>query len=218
MIRIDFGTLFELEQDEPAKKDENRNKMRDFIELCEQYEATLVEQRDWNTRDLIHFVAISINVTITMTISEKYLSVQASQIREKFKTFRAEYVSVPDRLAVSIEQPPADKLNLQEIVPCQNCGQKTPYDGYFQHCVHCGDKLNTLVKSCSACDKGIMYHPSFGFCPVCGSELKPDFYGAPPLNELDPNGLIWGIPSREEDEDPTPPTGPGSSPPPPPTI
>ena len=68
MIRIDFGTLFELEQDDAGKKDENRNKMRDFIALCEQYEATLVEQRDWNTRDLIHFVAISINVTITMTI------------------------------------------------------------------------------------------------------------------------------------------------------
>ena len=114
-----------------------------------------------------------------------------------------------DKRAVSIEQPPADKLDLQEIVPCQNCGQKTPYDGYFQHCVHCGDKLNTLVKICSVCDKGVMYHPSFGFCPVCGGDLKPDFYNAPPLNELDPNGLIWGIPSREEDAGSAEPPGPG---------
>ena len=54
-----------------------------------------------------------------------------------------------------------------------------------------------------------MYHPSFGFCPVCGGDLKPDFYNAPPLNELDPNGLIWGIPSREEDAGSAEPPGPG---------
>jgi hypothetical protein len=219
MIRIDFGSLFEFESEDPVKKEDNRNRLRDFIALTDQYGATVVEQRDWNARDLIHFVSIAEHVTITMSVSEKYLSVQTSQIREKFKTFRAEYVSLPDRLAVSIEQPPADKLNLQEIVPCQNCGQKTPYDGFFQHCVHCGDKLNTLVKTCGACDKGVIYHPSFGFCPVCGDELKPDFYGAPPLNELDPNGLIWGIPSREdEDEDPTAPPGSGPSASPGPTI
>jgi hypothetical protein len=212
MIRIDFGTLFEFEAENKDKKEENRVKLHDFIELADSYDAKVVEQRDWNARDLIHFVAVAENVTITMTISEKYLGVQASQIREKFKTYRAEYVSLPDRLAVSIEQPPADKLNLQEIVPCQNCGQQTPYDGFFQHCVHCGDKLNTLVKTCGACDKGLMYHPSFGFCPICGGELKPDFYGAPPLNELDPNGLIWGIPSREEDEGQTPGPGPGAGP------
>ena len=209
MIRIDFGNLFEFEQDDAAKKEENRNKIRDFAELCDNYNAIVVEQRDWNESDLIHFVAISDHVTLTITISERYLSVQASQIREKFKTYRAEYVSVPDRLAVSIEQPPADKLDLQEIVPCQNCGQKTPYDGYFQHCFHCGDKLKTLVKICSVCDKCVMYHPSFGFCPVCGGDLKPDFYNAPPLNELDPNGLIWGIPSREEDAGSAEPPGPG---------
>ena len=218
MIRIDFGSLFEFEHEDAEKKEDNRNKLRDFIELSDKHEATVVEQRDWNARDLIHFVSISAYITITMSVSEKYLSVQASQIREKFKTYRAEYVSVPDRLAVSIEQPPADKLGLQEIVPCQNCGQKTPYDGFFQHCVHCGDKLNTLVKTCGACDKGVMYHPSFGFCPVCGGELKPDFYGAPPLNELDPNGLIWGIPSQEEDEDPTTPPGPEQGANPGPTI
>jgi len=213
MIRIDFGALFEFEAEDKDKKEENRVKLHDFIELADSYEAKVVEQRDWNARDLIHFVAVADNVTITMTVSEKHLGVQASQIREKFKTYRAEYVSVPDRLAVSIEQQPADKLNLQEIVPCQNCRQKTPYDGFFQHCVHCGDKLNTLVKTCGACDKGLMYHPSFGFCPICGGELKPDFYGAPPLNELDPNGLIWGIPSREEDEGQTPEPGIGPGPP-----
>ena len=106
MIRIDFGALFEFEQEDKGKKEENRNKISDFTALCEKFEATVIEQRDWNTRDLIHFVAVSPNVTLTMTVSEKYLSVQASQIREKFKTFRADYVSVPDRMAVSIEQPP----------------------------------------------------------------------------------------------------------------
>ena len=98
MIRIDFGNLFEFEQDDAAKKEENRNKIRDFTELCDNYNAIVVEQRDWNASDLIHFVAISDHVTLTITISERYLSVQASQIREKFKTYRAEYVSVPDRM------------------------------------------------------------------------------------------------------------------------
>jgi hypothetical protein len=27
--------------------------------------------------------------------------------------------------------------------------------------------------------------------------MSPD-YGSPPLNELDPNGLVWGISNKEE--------------------
>lgn len=210
MIRIDFGTLYEFEREDTGRKEENRRKLADFLELCDKHDATVVEQRDWNTRDLIHYVAISDTIVITMTVSDKYLGIQTSQIREKFNTYRAEYVSVPDRLAVSVESPPVEKLDLHEIVMCNSCGRSTPYDGYFQHCVHCGEQMDTIVKVCQRCDKGVLYHPSFSYCPVCGDQLKQDIVGSPPLNELDPNGLVWGIPSREEDEDSLPPPGPGS--------
>lgn len=213
MIRIDFGTLYEFEREDGTRKEENRQRLADFLDLCDKFDATIVEQRDWNTRDLIHYVGVSGKVVVTMTVSEKYLSVQTSQIREKFKTYRAEYVSVPDRLAVSVETPPVEKLGIHEVVTCNSCGCSTPYDGYFQFCVHCGEKMDTLVKICQTCDKGVLYHPSFSHCPVCGGGLTQDVYEGPPLNELDPNGLVWGIPSREEDEDSMPPPGlnPGPS-------
>ena len=163
MIRIDFGTLYEFEREDNSRRRENRKKIQDFLSLCETHEATIVEQRDWNTRDLIHFLGISPNLVFTITISEKYLGVQTSQIREKFQTFRAEYVSVPD----------------------------------FQHCVRCGEKLDTMVKSCKTCNNGVLYHPSYDCCPICGGDLQPD-YDSPPLNELDPHGLIWGISNKEE--------------------
>ncbi len=198
MIRIDFGALYEFEREDNRQRLENRQKISDFFTLCETHQATLVEQRDWNTRDLIHFVGIGTQLVITITISEKYLAVQASQVREKFKTFKAEYVSIPDRMAVSVEQPPAEKLSLHDVIQCPGCGKTTPYDGYFQYCVRCGEKLDTLVKACKVCDNGMVYHPSFTFCPICGTEMSPEVYESPPLNELDPNGLVWGIPIREE--------------------
>ncbi len=197
MIRIDFGTLYEFEREDNSRRRENRKKIQDFLSLCETHKATIVEQRDWNTRDLIHFLGISPNLVFTITISEKYLGVQTSQIREKFQTFRAEYVSVPDRQAISLEQPPAEKLGLHDVVNCPSCGKNTPYDGYFQHCVRCGEKLDTMVKSCKTCTHGVLYHPSYACCPICGNELQPD-YDSPPLNELDPHGLIWGISNKEE--------------------
>lgn len=212
MIRIDFGSLFEFEREDKDRKQDNRRKIKDFITLCEINNATVAEQRDWNTRDLIHFVGISPHLAVTITISEKFLSVQVSQIREKFDTFRAEYVSVPDRLAVSVEQPPAEKLGLHDVISCPTCGKTTPYDGFFQYCVRCGENLDTLVKACIACNNGVVYHPSFTFCPICGTKMKPDVYSGPPLNELDPNGLVWGIPNKEESaeegEDLLPGTGP----------
>lgn len=198
MIRIDFGTLYEFEREDTRRKKENRQKISDFLSLCERNSATIVEQRDWNTRDLIHFLGISPHLVVTITVSDRYLAVQASQIREKFETFKAEYVSVPDRLSVSVEQAPAEKLGLHEIISCPNCAKTTPYDGYFQHCVRCGEKLDTLVRVCPACSNDVAYHPSFTFCPICGTEMRPDVYNGPPLNELDPNGLVWGIPLREE--------------------
>ena len=214
MIRIDFGTLYEFEHEDDRRKRENRQKISDFLALCDEHRATVVEQRDWNTRDLVHFVGISTRIVVTITVSEKYLAVQTSQIREKFKTFRAEYVSVPDRLAVSLEQPPAEKLGLHEVISCPNCGKTTPYDGYFQYCVRCGDKLDTLVRLCPACNNDVAYHPSFTFCPICGTEMTPNIYDGPPLNELDPNGLVWGIPLKEEPteegEGPLPEGGPMS--------
>ncbi len=197
MIRIDFGTLYEFEREDNNRRRENRKKIQDFLSLCETHQATIVEQRDWNTRDLIHFLGISPNLVFSITISEKYLGVQTSQIREKFQTFRADYVSVPDRHAVSVEQPPADKLGLHDVVNCSGCGKTTPYDGFFQHCVRCGEKLDTMVKSCKTCNNGVLYHPSYACCPICGNELQPD-YDSPPLNELDPHGLIWGISNKEE--------------------
>ena len=196
MTRIDFGTLYEFEREDNRRRKENRQKIQDFLSLSEAHGATIVEQRDWNTRDLVHFLGISPNVVLTITISEKYLGVQISQIREKFKTYRAEYVSLPDRHAMSLEQPPAEKLGLHDVVSCPGCGKPTPYDGYFQHCVRCGDKLDIAVKTCTSCNNGVVYHPSFSCCPTCGSEMTPD-YNSPPLNELDPHGLIWGIPNRE---------------------
>lgn len=210
MIRVDFGTLYEFEREDNRQRRENRQKINDFLTLCEQYEVTMVEQRDWNTRDLIHFVGISPELVVTITVSEKYLSVQTSQIREKFQTFRADYVSVPDRLAVSMEQPPAEKLGLHEIISCPECGKTTPYDGYFQYCVRCGEKLDTVVKTCPQCNNGLAYHPSFNHCPTCGTEMSPNVYDGPPLNELDPSGLVWGIPTREE----RPESGDGPSGPP----
>lgn len=197
MTRIDFGTLYEFEREDKGRRLENRQKIQDFLTLCEAHGATVVEQRDWNTRDLIHFVGISPHLVVTLTVSEKYLGVQTSQIREKFNTFKAEYVSVPDRQVVSVEQPPADKLGIQDVVACTGCSRKTPYDGYFQHCVHCGEKLDIVPKTCTACTSDMLYHPAFVHCPACGAELTPD-YNSPPLNELDPNGLVWGIPRREE--------------------
>lgn len=196
MTRIDFGTLYEFERENEKRKQENRQRISDFLALCEGHNATIAEQRDWTTGDLIHFVGISPHLVITITISEKYLAVQISQIREKFKTFKAEYISIPDRMAVSVEQPPAEKLGLHDVVSCPGCGKTTPYDGYFQYCVRCGEKLDTLVKTCKACNNGIIYHPSFTFCPVCSAEMSPD-YDSPPLNELDPNGLVWGISNKE---------------------
>ena len=204
MIRIDFGTLFEFEQEDKKRKKENRQKIADFLTLCETHQATVVEQRDWHTRDLVHFVGISTYLVFTITISDQYLAIQTSQIREKFKTFQCDYVSIPDRLAVSLEQPPIEKMDLHEIVACPNCAKKTPYDGYMQHCVHCGDKMDTVIKTCTSCNNHVGYHPSFNFCPSCGTELQPQMYEGPPLNELDPNSLIWGIPLGEPspDEDP----------------
>ena len=65
---------------------------------------------------------------------------------------------------------------------------------------------------CPACNSGVAFHPSFTFCPTCGTEMAPDVYDGPPLNELDPNGLVWGIPlkeeSAEEGEDPFSGSGP----------
>ncbi len=211
MIRIDFGTLYEFEREDEKRRLENRQKISDFLTLCEANSATLVEQRDWNTRDLIHFVGVSPHLAVTITISEKYLGVQTSQIREKFKTFKAEYVSVPDRIAVSVEQPPAEKLGLHDVISCPSCGKTTPYDGYFQYCVRCGEKLDTLVKTCKACNNGLIYHPSFTFCPTCSAQMSPD-YDSPPLNELDPNGLVWGIPNKEESAEEGEDLFPGSGP------
>ena len=212
MIRVDFGMLYEFEDEDQRRRLENRQKISDFLSLCEAHNATVLEQRDWNTRDLIHFVGISPHLVITITVSEKYLAVQASQVREKFKTFKTEYVSVPDRLTISVEQPAAEKLGLHEVIRCPNCSKTTPYDGYFQYCVRCGEKLDTLVKTCTACNNGLAYHPSFTFCPICGAEMTPDIYSGPSLNELDPNGLVWGIPLKEEPteegEDPFPGGGP----------
>ncbi|MDA0745394.1 MAG: hypothetical protein O2954_02690 [bacterium] len=197
MTRIDFGTLYEFEREDETRRLENRQKIQNFLALCEAHNATVIEQRDWNTQDLIHFVGISPHLVVTITVSEKYLGVQTSQIREKFPTYKADYVSVPDRQAVSVEQPPAEKMGLHDVISCPACNKPTPFDGFFQHCVRCGEKLDTLVKTCKACDNGILYHPSFSCCPTCGSEMIPD-YDSPPLNELDPHGLIWGIPSKEE--------------------
>ena len=89
MIRIDFGTLYEFEREDNNRRRENRKKIQDFLSLCETHQATIVEQRDWNTRDLIHFLGISPDLVFTITISEKYLGVQTSQIREKFQTFQS---------------------------------------------------------------------------------------------------------------------------------
>ena len=211
MIRIDFGTLYEFEREDEKRRLENRQKISDFFALCEGHDATIVEQRDWNTLDLIHFVGISPHLAITLTISEKYLAVQTSQIREKFKTFKAEYISILDRMAVSVEQPPAEKLGLHDVVTCPSCGKTTPYDGFFQYCVRCGEKLDTLVKTCKVCNNGLIYHPSFTFCPTCSAEMGPD-YDSPPLNELDPNGLVWGIPNKEESAEEGEDLFPGSGP------
>ena len=210
MIRIDFGTLYEFEREDDQRRMENREKIGDFLSLCETNNATLVEQRDWNTPDLIHFVGISPHLVVTITVSDRYLAVQTSQIREKFKTFKADYVSVPDRQVISQEQPPADKLGIQDVIVCSSCGESTPYDGYFQHCVHCGGKFDILPRICRTCNNGVIYHPTFSFCPTCGGSLAAD-YDSPPLNELDPNALVWGIPkkeSTEEGEDMFPGSGP----------
>ncbi len=200
MTRIDFGTLYEFEREDEPRRLENRQKINDFLALCDAHKATIAEQHDWNTRDLIHFVGICPYLVITITISEKYLAVQTSQIREKFTTVKAEYVSIPDRLAVSVEQPPAEKLGFHDVVSCPTCGKTTPYDGYVQYCVRCGEKLDILVRTCKSCNNGVIYHPSFSFCPICSSEMAPD-YDSPPLNELDPNGLVWGIQNQEESAD-----------------
>jgi hypothetical protein len=198
MIRIDFGTLYEFEHEDNERKHENRQKIADFIVLCDQYQATLIEQRDWSTPDLIHYVGVSPNVIVTITVSDKYLTVQTSQIREKFQTYKAEYVSLPDRVSVTVEQPPVEKMGLHEIIACPHCKRKTPFDGYVQYCVHCGEKLDNVVKVCPNGEHKVAYHPSFTYCPGCGTELVPEIYDGPPLNELDPNGLIWGIPLKDE--------------------
>jgi hypothetical protein len=211
MTRIDFGTLYEFEREDEKRRLENRQKIQDFLALCEANEATVIEQRDWNTRDLIHFVGISPHIVITITVSEKYLGVQTSQIREKFKTFRAEYVSVPDRQAISLEQPPAEKLGLYDVIICPGCEKTTPYDGFFQHCVRCGEKLDIQVKTCRSCNNGLIYHPSFVCCPTCGGDMDPEF-DSPPLNELDPHGLIWGIPMKQQTDEEDENLFPGSDP------
>ncbi len=118
MTRIDFGTLYEFEREDENRRLKNRQKIQDLLALREANKATVVEQRDWTTLDLIHFVGISPHVVVTITVTEKYLGVQTTQIREKFKTFRAEYVSVPDRQAIYLEQPPDEKLGLYDVVTC----------------------------------------------------------------------------------------------------
>ncbi|MFT5367779.1 MAG: hypothetical protein ACI8V2_002740 [Candidatus Latescibacterota bacterium] len=198
MIRIDFGTLYEFEQENTQLKQENRQKIADFIALCEKHQATLIEQRDWSTPDLIHYVGITAHIVITIMVSDKYLAIQTSQIREKFTTYKAEYVSVPDRMTVSIEQPPVEKMELHEVIACPHCHKKTPYDGMMQHCVHCGDTLDNVIKICPNGEQKIAFHPSFTYCPNCGTELVPEIYEGPPLTEMDPNGLIWGVPLQDE--------------------
>ena len=198
MIRIDLGGLYEMEQAEKAWRKENRRKITSFIGLCEKMGAMVLEQRDWNQRDYVHFIGVSPNVVITIGISEKYLGVQASQLREKFSPNVVDYVSLPDRQTVTVEQSPSEKLDLHDVVTCNKCGEKTPYDGYFQYCVRCGDNLDTIVRVCQSCDNKTAYHPAFRFCPICGSALIPNLYEGPPLTELDPNGLIWGVPLKDE--------------------
>ncbi|MBT3603060.1 MAG: hypothetical protein HOE48_01760 [Candidatus Latescibacteria bacterium] len=207
MIRIDFGTLYEFEEEDTKLKQENRKKIADFIALSEQHNATIVEQRDWGTQDLIHYVGISPYIVTSITISDKYLAIQTSQIREKFTTYKADYVSVPDRMAVSIEQPPIEKMELHEVISCPHCHKKTPYDGIMQHCVHCGDTLDNVIKVCPNGEQKVAFHPSFIYCPNCGTELIPEIYEGLPLTEMDPNCLIWGMPLQDEtheDEDPFP--------------
>ncbi|MSS72830.1 MAG: zinc ribbon domain-containing protein [Candidatus Latescibacteria bacterium] len=198
MIRIDLGGLYEMEQEEEEFRRQNRRKLTSFIALCEQVGALVVEQRDWNQRDYVHFVGISPNVVITIGMSEKYLAVQSSQLREKFAPCAVDYVSLPDRQTVTVEKSPSEKLDVHEVITCSKCGEKTPYDGFFQFCVRCGEKLDTLVKVCQACHNNTAYHPAFRFCPVCGGELTPNLYDGPPLTEFDPNGLIWGVPLKDE--------------------
>jgi hypothetical protein len=198
MIRIDFGTLYEFEQEDTGRKRENRQKIADFIALCDQYDVTLIEQRDWNTQDLIHFVGVSPHIVVTIIISDQYLAVQTSQVREKFQTYKADYVSLPDRISVALEQAPIEKMGLHEIIACPHCNRKTPFDGYVQHCVHCGERLDTVIKVCPNGEQKVAYHPTFTYCPNCGAELVPEIYEGPPLTEMDPNGLIWGIPLHDE--------------------
>lgn len=198
MVRIDLGGLYEMEQEEEEQRRQNRRKINSFIALCEQMGAFVVEQRDWNQRDYVHFVGVSPNVVITVGMSDKHLGVQASQLREKFSPCPVDYISLPDRQTVTVEQSPSEKLDLHEVVPCPKCGDKTPYDGYFQFCVRCGERLETVVKVCQACTSRTAYHPAFRFCPVCGGDLTPNLYDGPPLTEFDPNGLIWGVPLKDE--------------------
>ena len=198
MTRIDLGGLYEMEQEEEEWRRQNRQKLNSFIALCEQLGAFVVEQRDWNQRDYVHFVGVSPNVVITIGMSEKQLGVQASQLREKFSPCPVDYISLPDRQTVTVEQSPSEKLDLHEVVTCAKCGEKTPYDGYFQYCVRCGERLETVVKVCQTCTNRTAYHPAFRFCPVCGGDLIPNLYDGPPLTEFDPNGLIWGVPLKDE--------------------
>ena len=198
MIRIDLGGLYENEEAEKEWKSHNRRKIISFTTLSEQLNAFVVEQRDWNHRDYVHFVGISPDVILTIGMSEKEHAVQTSQLREKFAPCAVDYVSLPDRQAVTLEQSPSEKLDIQEIVTCSKCGEKTPYDGYFQYCVRCGEKLDTLVNICQSCSNKMVYHPAFRYCPVCGSELIPNLYDGPPLTDFDPNGLIWGVPLKDD--------------------
>ena len=116
----------------------------------------------------------------------------------KFQTYKADYVSLPDRISVALEQAPIEKMGLHEIIACPHCNRKTPFDGYVQHCVHCGERLNTVIKVCPNGEQKVAYHPTFTYCPNCGAELVPEIYEGPPLTEMDPNGLIWGIPLQDE--------------------
>ncbi|MDA0710349.1 MAG: hypothetical protein O3B73_09085, partial [bacterium] len=198
MIRVDFGTLYEFEQEDTVLKQENRKKIADFIALCENHEATVIEQRDWGTQDLIHYVGITAQIVACITVSDKYLAIQTSQIREKFTTYKADYISVPDRMAVAIEQPPVEKMELHEVIACPHCKKRTPYDGMMQHCVHCSGKLDTVIKVCPNGEQKVAFHPSFTYCPNCGAELVPEIYEGPPLTEMDPNGLVWGVALQDE--------------------
>ena len=59
-------------------------------------------------------------------------------------------------------------------------------------------KKDGFLKIWANGEQKVAYHPTFTYCPNCGAELVPEIYEGPPLTEMDPNGLIWGIPLQDE--------------------